>query len=344
MIKAPMPKQRTASPDGGLMVFDQVQAATLRASDVSSSALQNSAPFASESLAITEGASALPLVEGVAPKATGEALPVLQVIDLSSPVHSPQLLPQQHAAEVRHDSAVAAEATAVTAQLQHRLAAAEAAIIAASVAHKQLTDAIDARLARAENSTANSLIQAANEIHSERAAAQHWRKTADAAMAESQRLVAQLQSSTLSHQTAVNDALRERGLTIAEQPRVTLRQGWQRRIAEPAAAVGSDVVIYYSPRGGDGSGQHDDSEFRVAPTQERKVWCGYTVDVPDGYVCDVTVAGEVVASRTGHGEGELVVPVRGHGGYRHVRAGQELCRLSLRRCVVVGVVVEVERR
>lgn len=115
--------------------------------------------------------------------------------------------------------------------------------------------------------------------------------------------------------------------TVTIKPMLTLRP--RRRIQFPAKEMGDGVAIYYNPRQGVEGG--DAIEFTITPGQSRNVFTGYVVDVPPGYVCDIFVGPDAVASLCGPGDGELIVAMRTRGTWQHVNAGKEICRLTLRR-------------
>lgn len=206
------------------------------------------------------------------------------------------------------------------------------------------TERQQSQLAALQHDIASSLVQAAMEIRGERDAAERWRKAAEAQLSALATDAAEARAEQSRRAAAVDAALAAKGLAVAETPTLVLRQPAARRIARAPEVQGGEVVIFYSPRGGDGSGYQDDAEFRVPPGGEKRVHSGFVVDVPPGHVADVVVSGEVVESRSGRGEVEMAVTVRGRASYRHVGAGHELCRLSLRRCVPVGLRVEVAGR
>lgn len=129
---------------------------------------------------------------------------------------------------------------------------------------------------------------------------------------------------------AADKLLADRGLpTTASQAKPTLKLHARRRLVHPAKLDGDAVVIYYNPRqGGEGS---DNQEFTLSKDNVRNVWTGYLVEVPSGYVCDVFVGADVVFALVGKGDGEYIAKIWTRGANRTVSAGQEVCRLSLRR-------------
>lgn len=141
---------------------------------------------------------------------------------------------------------------------------------------------------------------------------------------------------------AVDEALAAKGLPTskaATTPTLHLRP--TRVLAVKAKLDGTAVVLHYNPRQGrDG----DDPQEITIREQPRPVMTGYAVDVPAGYVCDVFVGADVVASLQGRGEGELTVNMRSKGPYgRTIGGGHEICRLALRKmeplCVEISAVL-----
>lgn len=122
--------------------------------------------------------------------------------------------------------------------------------------------------------------------------------------------------------------------TATASPTLHLRP--VRQLTHKAAQDGATIVLCYNPR--QGTHGNDEQEFTLRD-QARPVYTGYCVDVPPGYVCDVFVGAEAVASLQGKGTGELVVNMRSsrgsavYGGF--VGAGREICRLALRKMEAV---------
>ena len=96
------------------------------------------------------------------------------------------------------------------------------------------------------------------------------------------------------------------------------------------AADGNSVIMFYNPKPQAPGENGDMIELNITQAG-RKIATGYTVDVPEGYVCDVVVGTDVVASVQGRGEAELSVLLTSRGPARHVGAGYEIAKLTLRR-------------
>lgn len=110
--------------------------------------------------------------------------------------------------------------------------------------------------------------------------------------------------------------------------------------APRASADGTSIVLNYAPRG-DGDGGMDNPEASVGLDGYRDMRSGVRVDVPAGYVGEVTTAGKggerlVAALLYGDATEELVVRVWNRsGGFMTIRAGTELARVTLRRLLPV---------
>jgi hypothetical protein len=121
--------------------------------------------------------------------------------------------------------------------------------------------------------------------------------------------------------------------TAAALPQLHLRRYPATRhiIRKPeVAADGNSVIMFYNPKPQAPGENGDMIELNITQAG-RKIATGYTVDVPEGYVCDVVVGTDVVASVQGRGEAELSVLLTSRGPARHVGAGYEIAKLTLRR-------------
>lgn len=105
------------------------------------------------------------------------------------------------------------------------------------------------------------------------------------------------------------------------------------------AADGHSVILFYNPKP-QAPGENGDMVELNITQAGRRINTGYTVDVPNGYVCDVVVNNDVVASVQGRGETELSVQLTSRGPARHVGAGYEIARLTLRRMERLTVKVD----
>lgn len=143
----------------------------------------------------------------------------------------------------------------------------------------------------------------------------------------------QLITDTTSRLDAIDALLQSRGLptsTAAKRP--VLRLHAVRRLAKSATCADGVVTLFYNPRQGDGVGNTSDTqEFTLSAGNVRKVWTGYRIDVPDGYVCDVCIGSDVVSSLMGRGEVEFVLAMTTRTTNRVVSGGSEIARLSLRK-------------
>lgn len=140
---------------------------------------------------------------------------------------------------------------------------------------------------------------------------------------------------------ALDSTLATRGMptsTQARPPRLVLKRcDPSRRYAADPKLEGGSVVIPYNPR--NGLSGADTTELKLTKDQARSVFTGFAVVVPEGYVCDVSVEGQVVASFSGSGN-ELIVQARSRDTYRHIPPGAEFARLTLRRGEPIDLVVE----
>jgi len=130
--------------------------------------------------------------------------------------------------------------------------------------------------------------------------------------------------------------------TTAALPQLRLRRyPATRHIIRPpeVAADGNSVILFYNPKPA-GPGENGEMVELNITTAGRRIATGYTIDVPDGYVCDVVVNSDVVASVQGRGESELTVTLTSRGPARHVGAGHEICKLTLRRMEKLSLKVD----
>lgn len=143
-------------------------------------------------------------------------------------------------------------------------------------------------------------------------------------------------ATALKRLDALDAMLSQSGLqtsTAAALPQLHLRRYPATRhiIRKPeVAADGNSVIMFYNPKPQAPGENGDMIELNITQAG-RKIATGYTVDVPEGYVCDVVVGTDVVASVQGRGEAELSVLLTSRGPARHVGAGYEIAKLTLRR-------------
>lgn len=144
---------------------------------------------------------------------------------------------------------------------------------------------------------------------------------------------------------ALDAMLAQAGLqtsTTATLPQLRLRRYPATRhiIRQPeVAADGNSVIMFYNPKPA-GPGENGEMVELNITTAGRRIATGYTIDVPDGYVCDVVVNSDVVASVQGRGEAELTVTLTSRGPARHVGATHEICKLTLRRMEKLSLKVD----
>ena len=143
-------------------------------------------------------------------------------------------------------------------------------------------------------------------------------------------------AAALKRLDALDAMLSQAGLQTSETaalPQLHLRRYPATRhiIRKPeVAADGNSVIMFYNPKPQAPGENGDMIELNITQAG-RKIATGYTVDVPEGYVCDVVVGTDVVASVQGKGEAELSVLLTSRGPARHVGAGYEIAKLTLRR-------------
>jgi hypothetical protein len=143
-------------------------------------------------------------------------------------------------------------------------------------------------------------------------------------------------AAALKRLDALDAMLSQSGLQTSETaalPQLHLRRYPATRhiIRKPeVAADGNSVIMFYNPKPQAPGENGDMIELNITQAG-RKIATGYTVDVPEGYVCDVVVGTDVVASVQGRGEAELSVLLTSRGPARHVGAGYEIAKLTLRR-------------
>lgn len=144
---------------------------------------------------------------------------------------------------------------------------------------------------------------------------------------------------------ALDSMLSQSGLQTSETaalPQLQLRRFPATRhiIKKPeVAADGHSVILFYNPKPA-GPGENGEMVELNITTAGRRIATGYTIDVPEGYVCDVVVNSDVVASVQGKGEAELTVTLTSRGPARHVGAGYEIAKLTLRRMERLTVKVD----
>ena len=142
----------------------------------------------------------------------------------------------------------------------------------------------------------------------------------------------------------VDAALQAKGLpTLAAMKQPELRLVQVRPLHTPAQLQKDGaVVLYYNARTFENAaGVSDQQEFTLGKgAPPRHVPVGYAVVVPGGYVCDVVVESDVVASISGAGVVEYVLPLQAKAVQRTINGGSEICRLVLRKVEPCRLVID----
>ena len=219
------------------------------------------------------------------------------------------------------------------AQLEQKLQRLQVEVVALT----QIAQSTQATQNQAQQTTAQSIAQLTQKT---REAVDLLTQGRNEDFATLRRQIHELSADIAAQLTIVSEALAARGI-VAEvvKPKLTLHR--VRRVLKPAAINGDAVVLYYNPRqAGDGGTVQDEIELRLKPDVVRNVHVGYKLDVPAGYVCDVSFGNDVVASYRGRGDQELVLPLRARPAFGALlSSGQELCRLTLRKAAALDLVL-----
>lgn len=137
----------------------------------------------------------------------------------------------------------------------------------------------------------------------------------------------------------IDASLASRGLPTSQSaPTIKLTQ--MRRIVYPAKVVDSAVVLFYNPRQGE-NGAHDPQDFQLNQNNARRVWSGYRIEIPDGYIADIFVGSDMIASLSGRRDSEEVLNLRTNGASWTVASGHVVARLLLRKVEPAALTVEV---
>jgi hypothetical protein len=92
----------------------------------------------------------------------------------------------------------------------------------------------------------------------------------------------------------IDASLASRGLPTSQSaPTIKLTQ--MRRIVYPAKVVDGAVVLFYNPRQGE-NGASDPQDFQLSRDVTRRVWSGYRIEIPDGYIADIFVGSDLISS------------------------------------------------
>jgi hypothetical protein len=137
----------------------------------------------------------------------------------------------------------------------------------------------------------------------------------------------------------IDASLASRGLPTSQSaPTIKLTQ--MRRIVYPAKVVDGAVVLFYNPRQGE-NGAHDPQDFQLNQNNARRVWSGYRIEIPDGYIADIFVGSDMIASLSGRRDSEEVLNLRTNGASWTVASGHVVARLLLRKVEPAALTVEV---
>lgn len=137
----------------------------------------------------------------------------------------------------------------------------------------------------------------------------------------------------------IDASLASRGLPTSQSaPTIKLTQ--MRRIVYPAKVVDGAVVLFYNPRQGE-NGAHDPQDFQLNQNNARRVWSGYRIEIPDGYIADIFVGSDMIASLSGRRDSEEVLNLRTNGASWTVASGHVVARLLLRKVEPAALQVEV---
>lgn len=137
----------------------------------------------------------------------------------------------------------------------------------------------------------------------------------------------------------IDASLASRGLPTSQSaPTIKLTQ--MRRIVYPAKVVDGTVVLFYNPRQGE-NGAHDPQDFQLNQNNARRVWSGYRIEIPDGYIADIFVGSDMIASLSGRRDSEEVLNLRTNGASWTVASGHVVARLLLRKVEPAALEIEV---
>lgn len=147
---------------------------------------------------------------------------------------------------------------------------------------------------------------------------------------------------TLTQRLNNLDAILEsRGMpTSASAPTVKLTQ--MRRLVHPARVIDGVVTLFYNPRQGE-NGAVDPQDFQLSRDNMRKVWCGYRLEIPAGYIADVFVGNDLISSMSGRRDSEEILSLRTNGTNLTISSGQPIARLLLRKVEAAQLEIEVQK-
>ena len=137
----------------------------------------------------------------------------------------------------------------------------------------------------------------------------------------------------------IDASLASRGLPTSQSaPTIKLTQ--MRRIVYPAKVVDGAVVLFYNPRQGE-NGASDPQDFQLSRDVTRRVWVGYRIEIPDGYIADIFVGSDLISSLSGRRDSEEILNLRTNGTSTTVASGHPIARLLLRKVEPAALTVEV---
>ena len=147
---------------------------------------------------------------------------------------------------------------------------------------------------------------------------------------------------TLTQRLNNLDAILEsRGMpTSASAPTVKLTQ--MRRLVHPARVIDGVVTLFYNPRQGE-NGAVDPQDFQLSRDNVRKVWCGYRLEIPAGYIADVFVGNDLISSMSGRRDSEEILSLRTNGTNLTISSGQPIARLLLRKVEAAALEIEAQK-
>lgn len=138
---------------------------------------------------------------------------------------------------------------------------------------------------------------------------------------------------------SIDASLASRGLPTSQSaPTIKLTQ--MRRIVYPAKVIDGAVVLFYNPRQGE-NGASDPQDFQLSRDVTRRVWSGYRIEIPDGYIADIFVGSDVISSLSGRRDSEEILNLRTNGTSTTVASGHPIARLLLRKVEPAALTVEV---
>jgi len=139
----------------------------------------------------------------------------------------------------------------------------------------------------------------------------------------------------------IDAVLESRGLPTSQSaPTVKLTQ--MRRLVHPARVIDGVVTLCYNPRQGE-NGAVDPQDFQLSRDNVRKVWCGYRLEIPAGYIADVFVGNDLISSMSGRRDSEEILSLRTNGTNLTISSGQPIARLLLRKVEAAALEIELQK-